>query len=67
MATLKQNLFWAFCYNMIGILVTAGALYPLFEVLLKPMLAALAMAFSSVAVVANSLRLYAFKPRESAS
>ena len=57
MRTMKQNLFWAFVYNVIGIPVAAGALYPLFGVLLTPVVASAAMAFSSVSVVANSLRL----------
>ncbi|NUP54281.1 MAG: copper-translocating P-type ATPase [Gemmatimonadaceae bacterium] len=57
MRTMKQNLFWAFVYNVVGIPVAAGALYPAFGVLLSPILASAAMAFSSVSVVANSLRL----------
>ena len=62
MKTIKQNLFWAFIYNSIGIPVAAGALYPVFHILLKPVFAALAMAFSSVSVVSNSLRLKRFRP-----
>jgi Cu+-exporting ATPase len=57
MRTMKQNLFWAFIYNVIGIPVAAGVLYPVFGLLLSPILASAAMAFSSVSVVANSLRL----------
>jgi Cu+-exporting ATPase len=57
MRTMRQNLFWAFIYNVIGIPMAAGALYPAFGILLSPVLASAAMAFSSVSVVANSLRL----------
>jgi Cu+-exporting ATPase len=57
MRTMKQNLFWAFVYNIIGIPVAAGALYSTFGLLLSPVLASAAMAFSSVSVVTNSLRL----------
>jgi Cu+-exporting ATPase len=57
MRTMKENLFWAFVYNVIGIPVAAGILYPVFGVLLSPILASAAMALSSVSVVTNSLRL----------
>ncbi|HEX8849887.1 MAG TPA: heavy metal translocating P-type ATPase [Gemmatimonadaceae bacterium] len=57
MRTMKENLFWAFIYNVIGIPVAAGVLYPAFGLLLSPILASAAMAFSSVSVVTNSLRL----------
>ncbi|HEY0672256.1 MAG TPA: heavy metal translocating P-type ATPase, partial [Longimicrobiales bacterium] len=62
MRTMRQNLFWAFIYNVIGIPVAAGALYPVFGILLSPILASAAMAFSSVSVVSNSLRLRGWRP-----
>lgn len=61
MRAIKQNLFWAFAYNIIGIPLAAGLLYPFFGILLNPVFAGLAMAFSSVTVVGNSLRLKRMK------
>lgn len=57
MRTIRQNLFWAFIYNIIGIPVAAGLLFPIWGIVLNPIFAGLAMAFSSVSVVGNSLRL----------
>ncbi len=62
MRVIKQNLFWAFIYNIIGIPVAAGLLYPRWGILLTPAMAAAAMAVSSVSVVTNSLRLRAYRP-----
>ena len=61
MRNIKQNLFFAFIYNILGISVAAGILYPVFGLLLSPMIAAAAMSFSSVSVILNSLRLRGFK------
>ncbi|RPH98904.1 MAG: heavy metal translocating P-type ATPase, partial [Lysobacterales bacterium] len=57
MRNIRQNLFFAFVYNGVGVPVAAGVLYPFVGLLLSPMLAAAAMSFSSVSVIANSLRL----------
>lgn len=57
MGNIRQNLFFAFIYNALGIPIAAGALYPFFGVLLSPILAGAAMSLSSVSVVANALRL----------
>jgi Cu+-exporting ATPase len=62
MRVMRQNLFWAFVYNVIGIPIAAGALYPAFRLLLSPILASAAMALSSVSVVSNSLRLRRYRP-----
>jgi Cu2+-exporting ATPase len=59
MKNIKQNLFFALIYNTLGIPIAAGVLYPVFGLLLSPMIAALAMSFSSVSVIANALRLRA--------
>jgi len=57
MTNIRQNLFFAFIYNALGVPIAAGALYPFFGVLLSPMIAAVAMTFSSVSVISNALRL----------
>jgi cation transport ATPase len=57
MRNIRQNLFFAFVYNLLGVPIAAGVLYPLFGILLSPVLAALAMSLSSVSVILNSLRL----------
>jgi Cu+-exporting ATPase len=62
MRTMRQNLFWAFVYNSVGIPLAAGVLYPAFGILLSPVIASAAMALSSVSVVTNSLRLRRFNP-----
>jgi Cu+-exporting ATPase len=57
MRNIRQNLFFAFVYNLLGVPIAAGVLYPIFGVLLSPMIASAAMTFSSVSVIANALRL----------
>jgi Cu+-exporting ATPase len=57
MRNVKQNLFWAFVYNVLGVPIAAGILYPFFGLLLSPVIAAAAMSFSSVSVIGNALRL----------
>jgi Cu+-exporting ATPase len=66
MRTMRENLFWAFAYNVIGIPLAAGVLYPRFGVLLNPVIASAAMALSSVSVVTNSLRLRRWTPQRAA-
>jgi Cu+-exporting ATPase len=61
MRNIRQNLFFAFIYNALGVPIAAGALYPLFGILLSPMIAGAAMSFSSVSVIANALRLRSIK------
>jgi Cu+-exporting ATPase len=61
MANIRQNLFFAFLYNSAGVPIAAGVLYPAFGLLLSPMIAAAAMALSSVSVVGNALRLRHFR------
>ena len=61
MKNIKQNLFFAFIYNVLGVTIAAGVLFPVFGILLSPMIAASAMSFSSVSVIANALRLRTMK------
>jgi Cu+-exporting ATPase len=61
MKNIRQNLVWAFAYNVLGIPIAAGVLYPIFGLLLSPMIASAAMSFSSVSVIANALRLRAVR------
>ena len=61
MRNIRQNLFLAFVYNAVGVPIAAGVLYPLFGILLSPMIAGAAMSFSSVSVIANALRLRSVK------
>ena len=58
---IRQNLLWAFGYNLLGVPLAAGVLYPAFGLLLSPMVAAAAMSFSSVSVITNALRLRSVK------
>ena len=62
MRNIRQNLFFAFIYNALGVPIAAGVLYPLFGILLSPMIAGAAMSFSSVSVIANALRLRSSNP-----
>ena len=64
LANIRQNLFGAFIYNVAGIPVAAGVLYPFFGVLLSPVIAGAAMAFSSLTVVSNANRLRLFRAQE---
>ena len=57
MSNIRQNLFFAFFYNVLGVPIAAGVLYPVFGLLLSPIIASAAMTFSSVSVIANALRL----------
>jgi cation transport ATPase len=61
MSNIRQNLFFAFVYNLLGVPIAAGILYPFTGLLLQPVLAAAAMSFSSVSVIANALRLRSAK------
>ena len=60
-ANIRQNLLFAFGYNALGVPIAAGVLYPVFGILLSPMIAALAMSLSSVSVIGNALRLRSFQ------
>ena len=57
MRNIRENLIWAFVYNVLGVPIAAGALYPFFGILLSPMIASAAMSLSSVSVITNALRL----------
>jgi Cu+-exporting ATPase len=61
MKNIRQNLFFAFVYNFVGVPIAAGILYPWFGILLSPMIASAAMSLSSVSVIANALRLRSIK------
>jgi Cu+-exporting ATPase len=61
MRNIRQNLFFAFFYNLLGVPIAAGILYPFFGILLSPMIASAAMTFSSVSVITNALRLSKLK------